>query len=108
MQSLKLEGTLVQCPGLKNLTGLSSLIDLDLASTPLTDEGLEYIGRMVNLRRLSLSYTDITDRGLAYLLQLPHLENLEDRKSTRLNSSHRCISYAVFCLKKKTNTKITI
>src|SRR5437764_9575089 len=27
----------------------------------------------------------------------------QDRKSTRLNSSHRCISYAVFCLKKKTN-----
>src|SRR5437762_8033040 len=26
---------------------------------------------------------------------------LQDRKSTRLNSSHRCISYAVFCLKKK-------
>src|SRR5436189_1695867 len=24
-----------------------------------------------------------------------------DRKSTRLNSSHRCISYAVFCLKKR-------
>src|SRR5437762_13930713 len=29
----------------------------------------------------------------------------EDRKSTRLNSSHRCISYAVFCLKKKKKTK---
>src|SRR5437879_10080436 len=29
----------------------------------------------------------------------------QDRKSTRLNSSHRCISYAVFCLKKKKNTK---
>src|SRR5437763_16684400 len=28
---------------------------------------------------------------------------LVDRKSTRLNSSHRCISYAVFCLKKKKN-----
>src|SRR5437763_9449694 len=28
-----------------------------------------------------------------------------DRKSTRLNSSHRCISYAVFCLKKKTQPK---
>src|ERR1017187_7806466 len=27
---------------------------------------------------------------------------LTDRKSTRLNSSHRCISYAVFCLKKLT------
>src|SRR3712207_7147501 len=29
---------------------------------------------------------------------------LEDRKSTRLNSSHANISYAVFCLKKKNNT----
>src|SRR5437867_10678907 len=28
-----------------------------------------------------------------------------DRKSTRLNSSHRTISYAVFCLKKKTRRK---
>src|SRR5437588_8278902 len=28
-----------------------------------------------------------------------------DRKSTRLNSSHTVISYAVFCLKKKTNTR---
>src|SRR5690625_5506769 len=28
-------------------------------------------------------------------------ETLEDRKSTRLNSSHVAISYAVFCLKKK-------
>src|SRR5690242_21454742 len=27
-----------------------------------------------------------------------------DRKSTRLNSSHMSISYAVFCLKKKNNT----
>src|SRR5437762_9164215 len=31
-----------------------------------------------------------------------------DRKSTRLNSSHRCISYAVFCLKKKTYFSILI
>src|SRR3712207_7412374 len=29
-----------------------------------------------------------------------HLEELPDRKSTRLNSSHANISYAVFCLKK--------
>src|SRR5438552_9827379 len=28
-------------------------------------------------------------------------EELQDRKSTRLNSSHQIISYAVFCLKKK-------
>src|SRR3712207_6893772 len=30
--------------------------------------------------------------------------SLQDRKSTRLNSSHANISYAVFCLKKKTHT----
>src|SRR6266508_5178578 len=30
-----------------------------------------------------------------------------DRKSTRLNSSHVAISYAVFCLKKKRNATIT-
>src|SRR5437879_11448071 len=35
---------------------------------------------------------------------LAHLLEVRDRKSTRLNSSHRCISYAVFCLKKKTKT----
>src|SRR5437763_8814661 len=29
------------------------------------------------------------------------MNHRQDRKSTRLNSSHRCISYAVFCLKKK-------
>src|SRR5437879_11543308 len=29
-----------------------------------------------------------------------------DRKSTRLNSSHRCISYAVFCLKKQSATGV--
>src|SRR3712207_8928790 len=31
----------------------------------------------------------------------PHVRGAEDRKSTRLNSSHANISYAVFCLKKK-------
>src|SRR2546429_1077192 len=33
----------------------------------------------------------------------PHLGRELDRKSTRLNSSHGYISYAVFCLKKKKN-----
>src|SRR2546430_4848427 len=38
-----------------------------------------------------------------------HEENRRDRKSTRLNSSHSQISYAVFCLKKKkTKTCLTV
>src|SRR5207245_6035114 len=33
---------------------------------------------------------------------IPHASESQDRKSTRLNSSHGSISYAVFCLKTKT------
>src|SRR5256885_2941324 len=36
---------------------------------------------------------------------VPERGKRADRKSTRLNSSHLVISYAVFCLKKKKNTK---
>src|SRR2546422_6958891 len=40
----------------------------------------------------------------AGLFHIRHDEaRVEDRKSTRLNSSHGYISYAVFCLKKKNN-----
>src|SRR5256885_9327090 len=42
--------------------------------------------------------------GTVGQLQVADLQLPEDRKSTRLNSSHLVISYAVFCLKKKRNT----
>src|SRR5256885_12081700 len=50
-------------------------------------------------------FTDIIsrrheDRG-------PERDRGQDRKSTRLNSSHLVISYAVFCLKKKTSIQNT-
>src|SRR5690348_17879427 len=46
------------------------------------------------------------DNATAWTLNLPESQTTsaalnEDRKSTRLNSSHPSISYAVFCLKKK-------
>src|SRR5256885_2519722 len=37
-----------------------------------------------------------------------HIDAQQDRKSTRLNSSHLVISYAVFCLKKKTRSLLAI
>src|SRR5438094_2143092 len=37
--------------------------------------------------------------------QIHAIASCSDRKSTRLNSSHRTISYAVFCLKKKKKSK---
>src|SRR5256885_8717519 len=49
-------------------------------------------------------------RDLAAHLRLarphPHRLRRRDRKSTRLNSSHLVISYAVFCLKKKKNNQL--
>src|SRR3712207_8621529 len=38
-----------------------------------------------------------------FVIETVNPDNKEDRKSTRLNSSHANISYAVFCLKKKTH-----
>src|SRR5258708_17821655 len=47
---------------------------------------------------------DADGAGALAAALLQHLE--EDRKSTRLNSSHQIISYAVFCLKKKKTINI--
>src|SRR5437764_6974347 len=73
--------------------------DEDTVDGDLADRraGLERHVRKRPLRRFALA-------GAVELLRRG------DRKSTRLNSSHRCISYAVFCLKKKTtiNTKLSI
>src|SRR5256885_6528879 len=54
-----------------------------VASSAMTD-----VGHAHTFAASDLHFTDITDAQ-------------EDRKSTRLNSSHLVISYAVFCLKKK-------
>src|SRR5207253_11062073 len=49
---------------------------------------------------LSAAYQRAVDAGVdVQLIVIPGTR--EDRKSTRLNSSHVAISYAVFCLKKK-------
>src|SRR5690625_5834831 len=46
------------------------------------------------------------DRGTKLLTYIADM-SIKDRKSTRLNSSHVAISYAVFCLKKKTKLEKT-
>src|SRR3712207_8921349 len=50
-----------------------------------------------------VSYEEITYEGYGPGGVAVMVDSMTDRKSTRLNSSHANISYAVFCLKKKRN-----
>src|SRR3712207_8466773 len=53
-------------------------------------------------RSRSLAVLKVADRAEQLAVDVRHV----DRKSTRLNSSHANISYAVFCLKKKNNSLV--
>src|SRR5436189_3936191 len=81
-------------------------------STPLPAPRFRFFFLMIRRppRSTLFPYTtlfrSIVSRLLAERLELDTAHGRQvigmlDRKSTRLNSSHRCISYAVFCLKKK-------
>src|SRR5699024_12616551 len=65
-------------------------------SSDLAHGGLEHQDPHHHVRGEVLDPTASTDA------RRPALLRAQDRKSTRLNSSHVSISYAVFCLKKKT------
>src|SRR5438270_6789926 len=74
----------------------------DAVSTPGDTNVFLFDFNFVNPQRLKLGVSSVT-----YLTSGPGADVTQinsDRKSTRLNSSHSQISYAVFCLKKKRKT----
>src|SRR5207253_11303525 len=66
-------------------------------------ERIEHRGAQVFVERHSRALGDAGGCELDSVVRVdaPPLRRHQDRKSTRLNSSHVAISYAVFCLKKK-------
>src|SRR5687768_18265790 len=66
--------------------------------------GTQALIRLMMLQRLRDQQAGLNTAGFVSGYRGSPLGGLEDRKSTRLNSSHGYISYAVFCLKKKKNT----
>src|SRR2546426_9388265 len=64
----------------------------------------EYLRYAERLRSMIVDTGLLVDKAITKGKQVL-LEGAQDRKSTRLNSSHLVISYAVFCLKKKKNTQ---
>src|SRR5438034_4748357 len=73
----------------RSLADVGALESLELENVAVGS--LSFLSRLERLRALEL-------KGVG---KVPSLSFLRDRKSTRLNSSHTVISYAVFCLKKK-------
>src|SRR5437762_5697696 len=63
--------------------------------------GLIKLGQGVAVNVLQKMGLDLETVRMEVEKQVGSGPETKDRKSTRLNSSHRCISYAVFCLKKK-------
>src|SRR5437879_12039634 len=81
----------------------AEIVDLLGGSTKAADHVIESLRRKGWLERATWGqYLLIPpEQGPDALGNSNLLALARDRKSTRLNSSHRCISYAVFCLKKK-------
>src|SRR2546429_9256419 len=67
-------------------------------SAELKERQLLHTLPQIALQEMLLAFKDVVLR--AEMFAHHHIQR-EDRKSTRLNSSHGYISYAVFCLKKK-------
>src|SRR5438132_4338360 len=72
-----------------------------LASTMSVDRQQGHVTSISDFKRAMIVFPQRTARGDHQTLEAPG----RDRKSTRLNSSHTVISYAVFCLKKKKKKK---
>src|SRR3712207_8076003 len=61
----------------------------------------ERVERLEQIRHVLLGGGHVVERAVVVVIGRADQRSAEDRKSTRLNSSHANISYAVFCLKKK-------
>src|SRR3712207_8861214 len=83
------------------IIGMALVPGLDISNKPRPQQG----------KTLNISYywqgtsAKVVEQNVTSRIEglVSSVRGVEDRKSTRLNSSHANISYAVFCLKKKKN-----
>src|SRR3712207_8404605 len=77
---------------------LEKYAPLEIINGPLM-KGMDEVGRLFGANELIVA--EVLQSAESMKAAVSYLEPRIDRKSTRLNSSHANISYAVFCLKKK-------
>src|SRR5690606_40966259 len=83
---------------------MSALYKSNIGNPDLSWEGSQSStvaleGRLFNRVNFTFEYFDKRSKDLLFDVNIPLSTGATDRKSTRLNSSHVKISYAVFCLK---------
>ena len=76
LTELYLRGTSITDEGLVNLSGLTNLVELDLSDANISDAGVAFLAGLTKLRKLSLQGADVTDAGIDALRNMSQLEEL--------------------------------
>src|SRR5690349_24006604 len=96
---------MIRRPPRSTLFPYTTLFRSDLAFQRVVNQPKRGVGE-TTLQRLNVAARQMNKPLTTAADMMIRGEELKDRKSTRLNSSHVEISYAVFCLKKKKKKKI--
>src|SRR5699024_12861149 len=100
MFSYSLITTFIYTLSLHDALPISILYDVDISKLSLALKSKAVKFKDKSVKSVGGRVTNIVDH-LPKTMTLEEFKEYLDRKSTRLNSSHVSISYAVFCLKKK-------
>src|SRR3712207_7592989 len=89
--------------GMISLGCAKNLVDAEVMLGSAVQRGMEITSRAEDADVLVINTCAFIDSAKEESVDAILDAHQQDRKSTRLNSSHANISYAVFCLKKKNN-----
>src|SRR5688572_32097807 len=92
---------MIRRPPRSTLFPYTTLFRSQAAEAPILEEGTDGVRLMTTHKAKGLEFPVVVLADITAKLK----SDRADRKSTRLNSSHSQISYAVFCLKKKNKKK---
>src|SRR3712207_7068629 len=99
---------MIRRPPRSTLFPYTTLFRSDKAGTPFVGPAGQLLDRALEAAGIDRREAFVTNAVKRFRWQGEGKRRIQDRKSTRLNSSHANISYAVFCFKKKKKLFIII